>query len=128
MDITIPALLFPAISLLFIAFTNRLHTASALIRSMTTEENTGVNVQHKKEQLNFLKKRVAYIRSMQVFGILSFIFCLLTIICFYLKQDVLANYIFGVGLLMLVSSLLFALAEILLSTKALDIHLENSNY
>ena len=128
MDITTPALLFPAISLLFVAYTNRLHSLSVLIRSMTTEGSNESKTKHAKEQLNILKKRVTYIRKMQVFGILSFIFCLFTIIGLYLKQDDLANYIFGLGLLMLVSSLLFALAETLLSTRALDIHLNNSNF
>jgi len=108
MDITTPALLFPAISLLFVAYTNRLHSLSVLIRSMTTEGSNESKTKHAKEQ--------------------SFIFCLFTIIGLYLKQDDLANYIFGFGLLMLVSSLLFALAETLLSTKALDIHLNNSNF
>jgi len=95
---------------------------------MTTEGSNESKTKLAKEQLNILKKRVTYIRKMQVFGILSFIFCLFTIIGLYLKQDDLANYIFGLGLLMLVSSLLFALAETFISTRALDIHLNNSNY
>ncbi|MBT5499942.1 MAG: DUF2721 domain-containing protein, partial [Thiotrichales bacterium] len=37
MDITTPALLFPAISLLFVAYTSRLHSLSVLIRAMTTD-------------------------------------------------------------------------------------------
>ncbi|HIF88429.1 MAG TPA: DUF2721 domain-containing protein [Candidatus Thioglobus sp.] len=128
MDITTPALLFPAISLLFVAYTSRLHSLSVLIRSMTTEGSNEAKTRHAKEQLDILRKRVTYIRLMQVFGILSFIFCLFTIIGLYLKQDDLANYVFGFGLLMLVSSLIFALAETWISTKALNIHLENSDY
>jgi len=128
MDITTPALLFPAISLLFVAYTSRLHSLSVLIRSMTTEGSNEAKTKHAKEQLDILKKRIIYIRRMQVFGILSFIFCLFTIISLYLEQGDLANYIFGFGLLMLVSSLVFALAETWISTRALNIHLENSDY
>jgi hypothetical protein len=95
---------------------------------MTTEGSNEAKTRHAKEQLDILRKRVTYIRLMQVFGILSFIFCLFTIIGLYLKQDDLANYVFGFGLLMLVSSLIFALAETWISTKALNIHLENSDY
>jgi hypothetical protein len=62
---------------------------------------------------------------MQVFGIVSFIFNLLTIICIYINYDSLANYVFGFGLIMLSASLLFALLETLISTKALGIHLQN---
>jgi hypothetical protein len=126
MDITTPALLFPAISLLFVAYTSRLHSLSVLIRAMTTKGSNESKTKHADEQLQILKKRVIYIRRMQVFGVVSFIFNLLTIILVYLKYYILANYIFGFGLLILSGSLLFALLETLISTKALDIHLKNS--
>ena len=125
MDMTTPALLFPAISLLFVAYTNRLHSLSVLIRAMTTEGSDESKTKHTEEQLDILKKRVTYIKRMQVFGIVSFIFNLMTIICFYIEQISLAYYIFGFGLIMLSASLIFALLETLISTKALDIHLEN---
>ena len=126
MDITTPALLFPAISLLFVAYTNRLHSLSVLIRAMTTKGSNESKTRHADEQINILEKRIIYIRRMQVFGIVSFIFNLMTIILVYLKYYILANYIFGFGLLMLSASLLFALFQTLISTKALDIHLRNS--
>ena len=105
MDMTTPALLFPAISLLFVAYTNRLHSLSVLIRAMTTEGSEESKTKHTEEQLDILQKRVNYIKRMQVFGIVS--------------------YVFGFGLLMLSASLFFALLETLISTKALDIHLKN---
>ena len=125
MDITTPAILFPAISLLFVAYTNRLHSLSVLIRAMTTDGSNESKTKHTQEQLDILQKRVTYIKRMQVFGVLSFIFNLITIICLYINYDYLANYIFGFGLFMLSASLLFALLETLISTKALDIHLKN---
>ena len=125
MDMTTPALLFPAISLLFVAYTNRLHSLSVLIRAMTTKGSEESKTKHTEEQLDILQKRVNYIKRMQVFGIVSFIFNLLTIICIYVSYDTLANYVFGFGLLMLSASLFFALLETLISTKALDIHLKN---
>ena len=128
MEITTPALVFPAISLLFIAYTNRLHTLSVLIRSMTKKDNKDLKNNETKDQLEILKKRVLYIKRMQVFGILSFIFCLCTIICLYIELDNIANYFIGLALLLLVASLLFALVETLQSTRALSIHLKNSNY
>jgi len=95
---------------------------------MTKEDSKEPKNKQKKEQLEILKKRVVYIKRMQIFGILSFIFCLLTIICLYIGVDTIANYLFGFALLMLVTSLLFALVETLQSTHALNIHLKNSNY
>jgi hypothetical protein len=128
MDITTPALVFPAISLLFIAYTNRLHSLSVLIRSMTREDSNEAPSKQTKEQLIILQKRVNYIKRMQVLGIISFILCLSTIICLYIEQDIIANYVFSFALLTLVSSLLFALFETLQSTRALNIHLNSSNY
>jgi len=84
---TTPALLFPAISLLFVAYTNRLHSLSVLIRAMTTEGSDESKTKHTDEQLNILKKRVTYIKRMQVFGIVSFIFNLMTIIVFTLAMS-----------------------------------------
>jgi len=94
---------------------------------MTTDGSNESKTLHAKEQLDILKNRVTYIKRMQVFGILSFIFNLITIICIYINQDYIAKYIFGFGLLMITASLLFALLETLISTKALEIHLKNSN-
>jgi len=128
MEITTPALVFPAISLLFIAYTNRLHSLSVLIRSMTREDSNEAPSKQTKEQLIILQKRVNYIKRMQVLGIISFILCLSTIICLYIEQDIIANYVFSFALLTLVSSLLFALFETLQSTRALNIHLNSSNY
>ena len=85
MDMTTPALLFPAISLLFVAYTNRLHSLSVLIRAMITEGSDESKTKHTEEQLDILQKRVNYIKRMQVFGIVSFIFNLLTIICIYIN-------------------------------------------
>ena len=76
---------------------------------MTTEGSNESKTQHADEQLEILEKRVVYIRRMQVFGVVSFIGNLMTIILVYLKYYILANYIFGFGLLMLSGSLFFAL-------------------
>tara|TARA_Y100000031_G_scaffold15971_1_gene16672 strand:- start:285 stop:575 length:291 start_codon:yes stop_codon:yes gene_type:complete len=95
---------------------------------MTKNDSKETPSKQAKDQLEILQKRVNYIKRMQVFGIISFILCLFTIICLYIGQDSIANYVFSVALLTLVSSLLFALFETLQSTRALDIHLNNSNY
>ena len=55
MDITTPALLFPAISLLFVAYTNRLHSLSVLIRAMTTKGSNESKTKHAEEQIKILE-------------------------------------------------------------------------
>ena len=61
MDMPTPALLFPAISLLFVAYTNRLHSLSVLFRAMTTEDSAESKTKHTEEQLDILQKSVNYI-------------------------------------------------------------------
>ena len=77
-----------------------------------------------KHQLTVLKKRIGYVKQMQTYGIVSFIFCVFSIFSLFINYELLGVYLFGLSLLLLVASLLFALVESLLSTKALMMELD----
>lgn len=124
MDLTTPALLFPGISLLLLAYTNRFQTLGLLIRQMNKQKNELSRVQT-KEQLIILKKRIEYIKKMQTYGIISFIFCVFSIFSLFVDYELLGVYLFGFSLLLLVASLVYALIETLLSTRALMIELDS---
>jgi hypothetical protein len=124
MDLTTPALLFPGISLLLLAYTNRFQTLGLLIRQMNKQKNELSRVQT-KEQLIILKKRIEYIKQMQTYGIISFIFCVFSIFGLFVDYELLGVYLFGFSLLLLVASLVYALIETLLSTRALMIELDS---
>jgi hypothetical protein len=124
MDLTTPALLFPGISLLLLAYTNRFQTLGLLIRQMNKQKNELSRVQT-KEQLIILKKRIEYIKQMQTYGIISFIFCVFSIFSLFVDYELLGVYLFGFSLLLLVASLVYALIETLLSTRALMIELDS---
>lgn len=126
MELTIstPTLLFPASSLLFLAYTNRFLHLSALIRTLhqdfRSSHNPGIEA-----QLKNLRWRLSLIRGMQAFGVVSLIFCLASMGGFYFESEGLAKVLFGVALGLMAVSLLMALAEILLSGGALAIFLKD---
>lgn len=126
MELTIstPTLLFPASSLLFLAYTNRFLHLSALIRTLhvdfRTSHNAGI-----KAQLQNLRWRLSLIRGMQAFGVVSLIFCLASMTGFYFESEHPAKALFGIALGLMAISLLMALAEILLSGGALAIFLKD---
>jgi hypothetical protein len=125
LDISTPALLFPAITLLLLAFTNRFLALATLIRNLHAKYQGNPDHEIIYDQIKNLRIRLNMIRYMQGFGILSF---LLTVLCmFLLFQDLAAsaNYVFGTSLISLLISLFVSLIEIQLSTKALNLELSD---
>ncbi|MBU2862355.1 DUF2721 domain-containing protein [Reinekea marina] len=124
MTITTPALLFPAISLLMLAYTNRFLVIAQLIRSLYKQnsENPDTDL---RNQILHLRLRIVVIRRMQVAGILSFIFCVITMIALFLQFVELAYYLFGSSLVLLLISLCISLYEVQISGQALTVQLKN---
>ena len=83
MEITFntPALLFPAITLLLLAYTNRFLAIANLIRKLHDEYISGKKNKVLLQQLHNLKRRINYIRSMQALGCFSFFCC----VCDYVQ-------------------------------------------
>lgn len=62
---------------------------------------------------------------MQIAGITSLLFCVLTMFLIYIGFALIAAWAFGIGLLLLIVSLLFLIWEIQISAKALQLHLSD---
>ena len=124
LTLTTPALLFSAISLIMLAYTNRFLAYAAVIRNLRDKY-----LQHQEfsliRQINNLKLRLNLTRYMQIFGISSLLLCVLTMFLIYIKQHTVAVWIFGVALLLLIISLAFLIWEIQISAKALKHHLSD---
>ena len=122
LTLTTPALLFSAISLIMLAYTNRFLAYAAVVRSLHDKYQ-----QEKDEvlirQINNLRKRLYLTRSMQIFGILSLLLCVLTMFLIYIEQHVIAVWVFGAALLLLILSLALLIREIQISVEALEFHL-----
>ena len=124
MNLTTPALLFPAISLLFLAYTNRFLVLAQLIRQLHDREGGQVRDMVYR-QIDNLKKRIALIRWMQGLGVLAFLLCALSMFFLFINMEVVAEVHFGFSLMLLVLSLVVSLVEIAISTKAIQIELED---
>ncbi|NWO08057.1 MAG: DUF2721 domain-containing protein [Alteromonadaceae bacterium] len=124
MDLTTPALLFPAISLLLLAYTNRFLVLAQLIRKlkdMDTEEDHALI----ERQLSALRKRIVLTKRMQAFGVLSFLLCTVSMFLLFLELEQPGVVAFGVSLMLLSLSLVYSLWEIQISTNAINVELEN---
>ena len=125
-SINTPALLFPAITLLMLAYTNRFLALASLIRNLHTKyKQVGEERAIIKEQIQNLKKRLLLVKQMQGSGIISFFLCVLCMLFIFLGYELMAYSTFGLSLLFLLLSLGLSLTEILISTKALEIELKN---
>lgn len=124
LTLTTPAMLFPAISLLLLAYTNRFLVIAQLIRSLYSQLNE-TKQHHMKEQILHLRKRIRLIRWMQSVGVLAFISCTLSMGALLLDAEQEGRLLFGVSLVLLFVSLLISLVEIHISGTALSIQLNN---
>lgn len=121
--LTTPALLFPAISLLFLAYTNRFIVISQLIRSLY-KQHQQTPTRLMRQQLDHLRLRVWLIRMMQVWGVGAFIFCIISMLLALSGAESLAIGGFVISLLALLISLFISLYEIWISGYALHIQLK----
>jgi Protein of unknown function (DUF2721) len=124
LSINTPALLFPAITLLMLAYTNRFLALSSLVRKLHDEYNKEED-QILKRQIRSLRSRISLIRNMQATGVLSFLLCIICIYLIFRNYQAAAQIIFAASLLSLLLSLIFSLMEIFRSTKAIDIELSD---
>jgi hypothetical protein len=124
-SINTPALLFPAISLLMLAYTNRFFAIATRVRSLHEEYNRGTNKEIIFLQIKNLRRRLNMIRNMQALGVSSFLCCIICMYCIFRGYMQGAHVLFVISILCLIASLLISLAEIFISTRALELDLSD---
>lgn len=124
LTLTTPALLFSAISLILLAYTNRFLAYATVVRNLHSnfKENPSRLL---LGQIENLRTRLKLTRSMQVLGIGSLLLCVLCMFLVYIQMQGWAELIFGIALVLLILSLSLSIKEILISVKALDLHLSD---
>ncbi|AXT52059.1 DUF2721 domain-containing protein [Aquimarina sp. BL5] len=123
LTMSIPALLFPAISLTMLAYNARYLAIAGLIRQLHKEYLTSPS-KNTVLQIKNLRKRLWLIRNMQAIAIISFLTSVVTMFLLYVEENSLANLIFGISLFALMISLFLSFIEVQISTKALSIRLD----
>lgn len=119
-----PTFLFSAVSLILLAYTNRFLAYTALVRNLKEkylEDKSKVTI----AQIENLKKRLKLTRLMQLFGVASLLFCVVTMFLIYVGSQTVSAIIFGLALLFLITSLALSVWEINISSKSIKIHLSD---
>ena len=124
LSITTPALIFPTVSLILLAYTNRFLAVAALIRKLAADYKTR---EDKKlaDQIRNLTVRIRLIRDMQMLSIASVFLSVLCMFFLFNDYQIMAKYTFGTSLVTLLISLGMSLREIQISTRALSIQLKD---
>ncbi|NCB84348.1 MAG: DUF2721 domain-containing protein [Bacteroidia bacterium] len=119
-----PTFLFSAISLIFLAYTNRFLAYTSLVRNLK-EKYLADKSNVTKAQIENLKKRLNLTRLMQMFGVASLLLCVITMLLIYIGSQTVAAIIFGIALLFLIISLALSVWEINISSNSIKIHLSD---
>ena len=123
-DISTPALLFSAISLLILAYTNRFLALANLSRQYGALYKEHPETRFLKQIQNF-DIRLNIIKKTQIFGVVSFLFCVLCMFLIFVNLIIPAEILFAISLICLFISLLLSLKELFLSIGALNVELED---
>lgn len=124
-NLNTPALLFPAISLLLLAYTNRFLAIANVVRKLHEDYTKNNEDQSAILQIRNLRKRLRYIRLMQGAGVFSFLLCVVCMYSIYNGWMMAAKYVFAASLLSLLFSLICSLIEIFQSLNALEVLMQN---
>lgn len=122
LPLSTPALLFPAISLLLLAYTNRFLTLATVMRAFSEAD---LSNERTLRQIDNFRRRIELIKQMQAFGVTSFFLCVICMFVIHLGYSYAGSIIFAISLLLLAYSLFQSVREIQISAEALNIHLED---
>lgn len=124
LTLTTPALLFSALSLLLLAYTNRFLAIAALIRKLHSvyQENHNSAL---LAQINNLRSRVKLIKQMQTMGVFSLFLSVISMFLLFAQKEDLGKIAFGISLILLIISLGLSIREIQISTNALKVQLQD---
>ncbi len=124
LTIVTPSILFSAISLILLAYTNRFLSYAQLVRNLKDKYDHHPD-SITEAQIKNLRKRLYLTRDMQLFGIASLFFCALSMFMIYIGSFTVGGYLFGFALLLFIISMGICIREIIISVKALDIYLDD---
>lgn len=120
MDITTPALLFPAVTLLMLAYTNRFNTLATIIRNLHSKYQTERD-ENLLAQISNLRFRTYLIRNMQIVGVTSLLFCVISMFALFAGWTAGGQWSFAIALILMIVSLGISLRELFISVGALEL-------
>lgn len=122
LTLTTPSLLFSAVSLIMLAYTNRFLSYAQIVRTLKTEYDLHPS-KIMAAQIENLRSRLYLIRMMQILGIVSLLLSVVCMFLIYVGLQTFAVIVFAISLLSLIASLGISIGEIIISVRALELHL-----
>lgn len=122
---SVPGLLFPAISLLMLAYTNRFLGLASVARSLVAKYRD-THDQPTQSQILSLRRRLLLTRNTQALGVLSLSSCVACMFVLFIGEQLIARWLFSGALVLMVASLVVSLIEIHLSVQAIEIEISSA--
>ncbi|MBD3881388.1 DUF2721 domain-containing protein [Phormidium tenue FACHB-886] len=122
--LTTPALLFPTVSLLLLAYTNRFVALSSVVRNLHASHKAQPHP-FVLQEIASLRYRLRLIRNMQAFGVLSLLLCVISMFALFTGLAMLSKLLFATSLVLMMLSLALSVREIQVSIEALNLHLRD---
>lgn len=124
LTMTTPALLFPTISLLLLAYTNRFLALAQLVRGLRQRyaEQKQASV---LAQIHNLRRRLFLIRNMQWLACAGLLLAVVCMFALFAGDERVAEIVFGASLILLIGSLAISVYEIHISVDALALELQD---
>ncbi|MCH8474503.1 MAG: DUF2721 domain-containing protein [Opitutales bacterium] len=123
LTLTTPAVLFPAVSLLLLAYTNRFLAIAGIVRNLVNRPDVAHD-ENTLQQIGNLRKRIQLIKWMQASGIGSLFFCVVSILLLYFGLAFAGKATFAFSLFLMLLSLAVSFTEIVMSGIALNVELK----
>jgi hypothetical protein len=125
LSVNIPALLFPAISLIMLAYTNRFLALSNRVRVLHEKYQSQEQRHIIFGQIKNLKYRIKLIQNMQTYGVATLLLSILSMFFIFIQYQIIAQAIFAISLITFSISIFLSLIEIRLSTRAIELELSD---
>ena len=122
LTLTTPSLLFSAVSLIMLAYTNRFLSYAQIVRTLKTEYDLHPS-KITAAQIENLRSRLYLIHMLQILGIVSLLLSVVCMFLIYVGLQTFAVIVFAISLLSLIASLGISIGEIIISVRALELHL-----
>jgi Protein of unknown function (DUF2721) len=124
-NLTVPALLFPALAILMLGYVNRYVSLAGVIRSFKKDYDSKYIHTNLLEQLNILKKRIELLKYVLLSAMTALILACLSMFFIFINMQDAGKIVLGLSLLVMITSILISISETSLSNKSLIIEIDD---
>lgn len=125
MDLTIPALLFPAIAILMLGYVNRYVSAASVVRTFKKDYDSGYKHVDVTKQITIMGQRLQLFKAMVFSAASALLFACLSMFLVFKDLQEVGKFTFGLAIVAMIVSIVFSLYETTLSNKSLMVEIDD---